>query len=106
MHNAWGTQGYENGWMGYPTSPTVCGIKDNGCWQTFQTGAILYSPATGAKPMRPAIHAAWGTQGYENGWLGYPTSDSVAATGGSYTQSFQSGTIAIDGNGTVTITAN
>jgi uncharacterized protein with LGFP repeats len=105
FHKAWVAQGNENGWMGYPTTPTICNIKDNGCWQAFQGGPIIYSPATGVQTMRSAVHAAWGTQGYENGWLGYPTSGSQAS-GGGFTQSFQGGTVTVDANGAATYTSS
>ena len=106
FHDAWVTQGYENGWMGYPTTPTVCGGRNDGCWQAFQGGFILSSPSTGTRIMRPAVQAAWVTQGYELGWLGYPTSDTKTVPGGGYTQSFEGGTITIESNGTATFTHN
>ena len=89
--------------MGYPTTPTICNIRDGGCWQAFQGGPIIYSPATGMQTMRSSVHKAWGTQGYENGWLGYPTSSSRPA-GDGYTQSFEHGSIAVDASGNATFT--
>ena len=106
VHQAWVAEGYENGWMGYPTSPSVCGIKDGGCWQLFQGGLVMYSPTTGAQTMRPSIHTAWVSQGYENGWLGFPTSGSQPSANGGYTQNFQGGTIAVDSAGNPTYTGN
>ncbi|GAA4060596.1 hypothetical protein GCM10023065_08310 [Microbacterium laevaniformans] len=102
IHDAWVSQGYENGWMGFPTTPTNCVSRDGGCWQLFESGLILYSPATGAQPMRSVIHQAWVSEGYENGWLGYPTAGSEATSNGGYTQTFQGGAIAVDQNGTAT----
>ncbi|MFZ1258449.1 MAG: hypothetical protein WAQ25_03185, partial [Candidatus Saccharimonas sp.] len=34
--------------LGTATSQVVCGIKDGGCYQNYQNGAILWSSATGA----------------------------------------------------------
>lgn len=104
FHTAWVAQGYENGWMGFPLTPTVCGSVNGGCWQAFQSGVIISSPPTGVRSMRPEVHTAWVSQGYEEGWLGYPTSDSQPGAGGGYTQTFQNGTIAVSAAGVATYT--
>ena len=102
VHAAWVGQGYENGWMGYPTTPTNCVARDGGCWQLFQDGLVMYSPATGAQPMRSVVHRAWVAQGYENGWMGYPTSASQPTSAGGYTQTFQGGSLTVDAAGVPT----
>jgi uncharacterized protein with LGFP repeats len=42
IHQAWVSQGHENGWMGYPTSATTSDGQ-GGTRQTFQAGAITIS---------------------------------------------------------------
>jgi uncharacterized protein with LGFP repeats len=74
---AWAAAGADTGPLGYPTGdegPTADGI---GALQSFQGGAVFYSPSTGAHPVRGAIRAAWGAQGADTGVLGYPTSAEV-----------------------------
>ncbi|MGZ2393058.1 polysaccharide deacetylase family protein, partial [Pseudarthrobacter sp. PvP022] len=74
---AWAAQGWENGGLGYPTSNEIGGLKDGGVYQNFQGGVIHWSPATGARITKGAIDAAWAAQGWENGGLGYPTSNEI-----------------------------
>ncbi|WP_155848420.1 L,D-transpeptidase family protein [Arthrobacter sp. 35W] len=94
IRSSWAASGYENGYLGYPTTNTVCGLRDGGCYQMFQGGAIVWSPATGAAISLGAIRTAWAATGFENGYLGYPTTNEVCGLrdGGCY-QMFQSGAI-------------
>lgn len=87
---AWGTQRYEYGSLGYPASDEL--PASGGAWTVFQGGRVYWSPGTGGHWIRGAILQAWGTQGYENGSLGYPTSDELPATGGAWT-AFQKGRV-------------
>ncbi|MGO4493672.1 hypothetical protein AB4Y86_16475, partial [Arthrobacter sp. 2YAF22_2] len=75
IRNAWAAQGYERGALAYPTSDIVSGLVNAGTYQNFQGGAIIWSAATGAQISRGGIRVAWASQGYENGRLGYPTSN-------------------------------
>ncbi|MEB7505734.1 GH25 family lysozyme [Arthrobacter koreensis] len=95
IRNAYQRSGFESGGLGYPTGDQVCGIKDNGCYQNFQGGAILWSAVTGARlSPQGAIREAYKKQGFEAGTLGYPTSDQVCGLkdNGCY-QNFQGGAI-------------
>ncbi|SDL48029.1 Pregnancy-associated plasma protein-A, partial [Arthrobacter sp. ok362] len=93
IRGAWGNLAYENGRLGYPTANEVCGLAKGGCSQTFQGGAIHYAPGVGAFATWDPIRKAWGAQGYENGKLGYPTSNEICGQVGSCDQSFQGGLI-------------
>jgi len=70
----------------------VCGLKDGGCSETFQKGAIYWSPATAARVVLAAVKAPWSAQGGIDGAAGYPVTDSFCglANGGCY-QGFQGG---------------
>ena len=68
------------------------GIRDGGYYQNFVRGSILYSPATGAQISLGGTRSIWGSTGFENGVLGYPTSGEIAAGGGVY-QNYQHGVI-------------
>ncbi|MDQ4503240.1 GH25 family lysozyme [Sinomonas sp. ASV322] len=91
----WGSTGYEAGSFGYPTSGVVCTLANGGCYQGFQSGAIIWSQATGAQPSpNGPIRTAWGQTGYESGPLGYPTSGVVCTlTNAGCYQGFQNGAI-------------
>ncbi|WP_346620375.1 Ig-like domain-containing protein [Blastococcus montanus] len=94
MRDAWARTGWENGRLGYPTTDAVCGLRGGGCWQGFQGGTIHWSPATGAHATDGAMRGAWARAGWENGRLGYPTTDAVCGLrGGGCWQDFQGGTI-------------
>ena len=95
VNAAWGKTGFENGSLGYPTSAIICGLKDSGCFQNFEKGSIMWSPASGAHPLTIGpIQTAWAKQGYENGALGYPTStQNCILNNTNCNQTFQGGTI-------------
>jgi GH25 family lysozyme M1 (1,4-beta-N-acetylmuramidase) len=81
------------GGLGTATSGEIYGLKDGGGYQNYQRGAIIYSPATGAHLSMGAIRNLWAATGYENGGLGYPTSDeNLDGRGGVY-QNYQHGAI-------------
>ncbi|MFF2345652.1 LGFP repeat-containing protein, partial [Pseudarthrobacter sp. NPDC058119] len=91
---AWAAAGFENGRLGYPVIDQVGGLKDGGAYQNYQGGTIIWSPATGAHICIAAIRSIWASTGYENGRLGYPTSDEYATgNDGSVAQNYQGGVI-------------
>ena len=85
--------GAEASYLGYPTSPMVCGLRNGGCYQDYRAGAILWSPATGAISSHGGIRASWAGTGFENGYLGYPTTEEVPIRGGGVYQNYQGGAI-------------
>jgi len=90
----WGTQNWEKGWLGYPTSDELCGLAQGGCAQNFQGASLYYTPATGVLPVGSPIYAGFAAQGYENGVFGYPVGWQTCGlvNGGCY-QAFQGGTV-------------
>ncbi len=154
VRDVWGGNGYETGWMGYPTSDSTC--EDGVCWQKFEHGQIMtsaggawttsngirsywlshggpggdlgmpssgwislrdggsaqifqngtvYSTADGVFAVYPPIRDAWGANGYETGWMGYPTSDSTCdADKGVCWQKFEHGQLAKTAAGVWTTT--
>ncbi|QGF23535.1 M15 family metallopeptidase [Raineyella fluvialis] len=75
IRETWTHNNWENGFLGYPTSDEFCGLTQNGCGQHYQGGEIYWSPATGAHFVRGSIRETWTHNNWENGFLGYPTSD-------------------------------
>jgi uncharacterized protein with LGFP repeats len=95
IRTAWASAGSEAGALGYPTTGLICGLRNGGCGQVFLGGRIYNTTATGAHPLTGPILTAWLAQGWENGSLGYATSDSRPVTGGT-TQDFQGGRLTLD----------
>lgn len=84
----------ERGMLGFPTSKETCGLKANGCYQNYQGGAIVWSPATGAHLSRGDMRKDWASRGYENGGLVYPVSEEICDVPNSgCRQEYQGGTI-------------
>jgi uncharacterized protein YkwD len=83
-----------NGSIGAPTTREISGLRSGGSYQCYSLGCILYSPASGAHLTTGAIRGKWAATGFENGALGYPTSDEVSGlrNGGVY-QNYQGGSI-------------
>ncbi|WOP17228.1 polysaccharide deacetylase family protein [Raineyella sp. LH-20] len=93
----WGTEGWEGGFLGYPTSDEYCGLAQGGCGHHFEGGLIYWSPSTDAHWILGEISKEWGRNAWEGGRYGYPTSDEMCRTGsGGGTlcrQTFQGGLI-------------
>lgn len=86
----WAATGYQNGSLGYPTGDVV--TTPEGASQKFEKGAIIWSPATGARVTTLDIHAAWSRTDSKGSVLGFPTADVVTTLKGNY-QRFQNGYI-------------
>ena len=93
IRTAWAANGFENGSLGYPTSDEVGGLRNGGVYQMYQGGAIIWSPTTGAHISAGGIRTKWASTGFENGSLGYPTSNETADSRGGVYQSFEKGFI-------------
>ncbi|MCZ2806481.1 hypothetical protein O2W18_15330 [Modestobacter sp. VKM Ac-2983] len=94
IESAWIAQGWEAGPLGYPTTDLSCGMKEDGCGQTFQGGVMYASPGTGAHALSGEVRQVWSAQGYENGPLGYPISGYACGMAqGGCGQAFQGGRI-------------
>nr|WP_246215325.1 hypothetical protein [Modestobacter muralis] len=95
VRDRWGAAGWENGALGYPSAEQVCGLRDGGCFQQFQRGALYQSPATGVRVvLAGAVADRWARAGWENGALGWPVSDSACGLPASGCfQQFQGGAV-------------
>lgn len=92
LFTKWSESGGEKGFFGRATTDTICGLKNNGCYQLFARGTIYWTAATGAQTVHGGIKDKWVSAGFENGSLGYPTSSETAVPGG-VTQTFQGGLV-------------
>lgn len=80
IRNAWLRNGRECGTLGFPTSDETassCGGRFN----SFEKGAILYSPASGAHISTGAFREMLGQLGWECGAMGFPTTDETTENG-------------------------
>ena len=76
--------------LGYPKSNEIA-IR-GGFFQQFERGNIYWSPATGAHVIYYGdIFNEWGKRGYEQGALGWPTTDMKEIPAGGLTIDFQNG---------------
>ena len=84
--------GGASSYLGVAKSAEMCGLKLDGCWQTFAGGHIFNIPSLGTFGMNSAIRSGWAEFGNENGWLSYPTMSTQCGLvkNGCY-QSFQNG---------------
>jgi hypothetical protein len=81
----WAALGWELGPLGYPTTDetgTPDGIGRFNHFNGGSGGSIYWTPTTGAQAILGAIRQRWAGQGWENGPLGYPTSDEFDIPGG------------------------
>jgi peptidoglycan/xylan/chitin deacetylase (PgdA/CDA1 family) len=81
IHAAWSAAGWEQGPLGFPTTNELATPGGTGAFNHFQRGSIYWSPATGAHSVIGAIHAAWSAAGWEQGPLGFPTTDEHTVDG-------------------------
>lgn len=79
---------YEQGYLGFPVGDERK-IR-GGAAQTFQHGQIHWSARTGAHSDRGAIQNFWAARGWQNGKMGFPTSDEIREGNGTK-QYFQHG---------------
>ncbi|WP_063036474.1 LGFP repeat-containing protein [Nocardia pseudovaccinii] len=93
---------------GGPTGPLGAPLKsqedapNDGKWQDFTGGAIVWSKDGGAHIVWGEIRKAWEDNDGPDGKIGYPTSDEKDIPGGKQSD-FVGGTITwVDGNTTVT----
>jgi hypothetical protein len=75
--DAWARQGWEGGALGYPVTDTTCGLARGGCYQHFQGGTVMSSPASGSWAVSGGLRDGWFRSGSESGALGYPVSAQV-----------------------------
>ena len=91
IRSKYNTEGGAEGWLGYPTSEER--KLKNGASQSFENGQIHWHAGDNhTHATHGAIQSYWASQNWENGWLGYPTSEEQKNTHGS-NQQFQGGEV-------------
>lgn len=82
-----------NGAFGAALSGESYGIKEGGGYIAYELGAVHWSPASGAHTTTGPIRTFWSARGFENGSLGYPTTDAMNYPEGGQAQVFQGGSV-------------
>ncbi|HLR44475.1 MAG TPA: NlpC/P60 family protein [Brevibacterium sp.] len=86
--------------IGFPKADQKGGLKDDGHYQPFKKGSVHYTEDTGAHATTGILQQYWKDKGYENGHLGYPTSE-LTVEDGRAEQTFQGARLVwADGYGT------
>ncbi|MDD7585676.1 MAG: hypothetical protein SPK00_11900, partial [Corynebacterium glucuronolyticum] len=73
--------GWPANWLGWPTEPEAQNPDGVGYRQRFTAGFIYWHPQTGAHAIPNVTMHTWERNGFEAGWLGYPTSDEKVIDG-------------------------
>ncbi|GAB3268518.1 hypothetical protein GCM10027586_20710 [Kineococcus gypseus] len=82
------------GLLGAPLTPELRTPNGRGAYVLFERGAIYWTPWTGAHEVHGEIRAGYGRLGWENGLLGFPTSDEQrSTTGRGAVQDFEGGRV-------------
>jgi hypothetical protein len=67
--------GWENSFLGFPTTNETATPDGYGRFNFFEGGCIYYHPNLGTFALNKAYAEIWKNQGWEKGKLGYPISD-------------------------------
>jgi uncharacterized delta-60 repeat protein len=79
----WAALGWEGGPLGYPVTDESTTPDGVGRFNHFSNGGSVYwTPGTGAHAVYGMIRATWAATGWENGPLGYPTTDELGTPDG------------------------
>lgn len=82
VRDVWARLGWENSAIGFPADVQRATPAKPGSYQHFENGSIYWSQATGGHEVRGNIRSTWSAQGWENGALGFPTTDEVRTPNG------------------------
>ncbi|MDB6025961.1 MAG: putative esterase [Verrucomicrobiales bacterium] len=82
IHAKWASLGWETGFLGYPTTSDAPTAQNNGYYNHFQGGSIFWSASTGAWSVRNGIRDKWASMNWEQGILGFPTTDETGTPDG------------------------
>lgn len=75
IRDKWAALGWENSFLGFPTTDETPTPNGAGRYNHFQGGSIYWSPQTGAHEVHGRIRDKWEAFGRETSFLGFPTTD-------------------------------
>jgi uncharacterized protein with LGFP repeats len=89
----WDSLGRERSYLGYPVTDE-CETPDTiGRYNHFQGGSIYWTPDTGAQAIHRLVFEKWESLGWEQGYLGYPLTDTEGTPTTVLSNDFQGGFI-------------
>ena len=89
IREKWAKLGWEKSFLGYPKTDESNSPVQNGKYNQFQGGTILWFPGSKeAFEVHGAIRNRWGQLNWESGILGFPLTDETKTPDGSEIQSF------------------
>lgn len=94
-------QGAQFGWMLFPSEGQTLNPDGQGYRQRFMNGFVYWHPTTGAHAVNNYSAQVWERNGWESGWMGYPTGGEVPVNGSNpidgelsgWVQTFQGGRV-------------
>jgi glucose/arabinose dehydrogenase len=92
IYQKWAQYGWEGGVLGFPLTNETPTPDQIGRYNQFEGGSIYWHPNIGAFEIHGAIRQRWIALGWEQSYLGYPTSDELDIWGGKISR-FQNGYI-------------
>jgi L,D-peptidoglycan transpeptidase YkuD (ErfK/YbiS/YcfS/YnhG family) len=93
IRDTWGALGWETGLLGFPTSDERSTPDGRGRFNLFASGAVYWTPSTGAHQVTGAIWQRYGALGWETSGLGYPVTDQRRTPDGGLYNHFQGGSV-------------
>lgn len=85
--------GGASGFLGAPTIAHARTPNGKGWYRHYVGGSIYWSAATGAHEVHGLIRGKWAALGWENGFLGFPTSDETVGDSKGRFSNFQGGVV-------------
>ncbi|MCW2622206.1 MAG: Conserved exported protein of unknown function [Frankiales bacterium] len=85
--------GGPNSFLGVPLTSELPTPNGAGRYNLFQGGSIVWSPTTGAWEVHGLIRDLWGATGFEDGFLGFPTTNENPLVAGGRFSAFQGGNV-------------
>jgi glucose/arabinose dehydrogenase len=82
IYSKWGSMGYERSLLGFPRTNESRTPDGRGRYNHFEGGSVYWTAQTGAHELHGAILTRWQQLGWERSYLGYPTTDEFAISGG------------------------
>jgi hypothetical protein len=93
IRDKWSSLGWEQSTLGYPITDESGTPDGVGRYNHFQWGSIYWHPDLGAWEIHGSIREKWASLGWEQSYLGYPTSDQTQDADKSWFNTFQGGII-------------
>jgi hypothetical protein len=93
INNKYDALGGGNGFLGAPTTAHALTPNQKGWYRHYQHGSIYWSQATGAHEVHGLIRQKWASMGWENSFLGFPTSDETVGSANGRFNNFEGGAI-------------